>query len=216
MAIDKNAVMSEARKFAAKGLYDKAIAEWKKILSETPHDANLYNTVGDLCIKKNSRAEAVDAYKRAADILAEDGFTSKAIALYKKILNIDVNRIEVHLALGDMHAEKGLTGNALQNYKYAADYYKKGNKIAEALGIYQKMADLDPSNVAFRIKLADMYTTMNACAANLAGTFGFTRAGLTGVLCRMASSTAAFVAPRNGVVPVAVTVKTAGLVATTV
>ncbi|HEX9112920.1 MAG TPA: hypothetical protein VF888_01125, partial [Nitrospirota bacterium] len=149
--------MNEARKFAARGLYDKAIAEWKKLLNESPHDANLFNTIGDLCIKKNSRAEAVDAYKRAADILADDGFTSKAIALYKKILNIDINRIEVHLALGDMHAEKGLTGNALQNYKFAADFYKKENKIAEALGIYQKMADLDPSNVAFRIKLADMY-----------------------------------------------------------
>lgn len=157
MAIDKNSVMNEARKFAARGLYDKAIAEWKKLLNESPHDANLFNTIGDLCIKKNSRAEAVDAYKRAADILADDGFTSKAIALYKKILNIDINRIEVHLALGDMHAEKGLTGNALQNYKFAADFYKKENKIAEALGIYQKMADLDPSNVAFRIKLADMY-----------------------------------------------------------
>src|SRR5512146_1688704 len=157
MAIDKNAVINEARKFAAKGLYDKAIAEWKKVLSETPNDANLFNTIGDLCIKKNARAEAVDAYKRAADILAEDGFTSKAIALYKKILNIDINKVEVHLALGDMHAEKGLTGNALANYKYVADLYTKQNKKAEALGIYQKMADLNPDNVPFRIKLADMY-----------------------------------------------------------
>ncbi len=157
MAIDKNSVMNEARKFAAKGQYDKAIAEWKKLLSETPNDANLYNTIGDLCIKKNSRAEAVDAYKRAADILAEDGFTSKAIALYKKVLNIDIKRVEVHLALGDMHAEKGLTGNALANYKYVADLYNKENNIAKALGIYQKMADLNPDNVAFRIKLADMY-----------------------------------------------------------
>src|SRR5512146_1316070 len=122
MAIDKNFVMSEARKFAAKGLYDKAIAEWKKLLSEAPHDANLFNTIGDLCIKKNSRAEAVDAYKRAADILAGDGFTSKAIALYKKILNIDINRIEVHLAVRDMKDEKGFTSNDLKNYKYATDF----------------------------------------------------------------------------------------------
>src|SRR5512147_2247456 len=157
MAIDKNSVMNEARKFAAKGLYDKAIAEWKKLLNESPHDANLYNTIGDLCIKKNAKAEAVDAYKRAADILAEDGFTSKAIALYKKVLNIDPQKDEVHLALGDMNAEKGLTGNALENYKVVADHYKKQNNTAKALGIYQKMADLNPTNVAFRVKLAGMY-----------------------------------------------------------
>ena len=65
-------------------------------------------SIGDLCLKKNSKAEAVDAYKRAADLLAEDGFLSKAIALYKKVLNIDPDKVEVHLALGDMNAKKGL------------------------------------------------------------------------------------------------------------
>ena len=157
MAIDKNAITKEAQKFAAKGQFDKAIAEWKKLLKESPNDPNIFNTIGDLCLKKNSKAEAVDAYKRAADLLAEDGFTSKAIALYKKVLNIDNDQIEVHLALGDMNAEKGLTGNALENYKHVADHYTHQKNTVKALGIYQKMADLNPSNVAFRIKLADMY-----------------------------------------------------------
>ncbi len=157
MAVDKNTVMKEAQKFVAKGQYDKAIAEWKKLLKDSPHDANLYNTIGDLCLKKNAKADAVDAYKRAADILVEDGFTSKAIALYKKVLNIDPAKVEVHLALGDMNADKGLTGNALESYKIVADHYKKQNKMDKALGIYQKMADLNPSNVAFRLKLAEMY-----------------------------------------------------------
>jgi tetratricopeptide (TPR) repeat protein len=157
MAIDKNMIQKEAQKFVAKGQYDKAIAEWKKLLKETPNDPNLYNTIGDLSLKKNSKAEAVDAYKRAADILAADGFTSKAIALYKKTLNIDPQKIEVHLALGDLNAEKGLTGNALESYKVVADHYSKAKDTVKALGIYQKMADLNPSNVAFRIKLGDMY-----------------------------------------------------------
>src|SRR3990172_6555302 len=104
MAIDKNTVTKDAQKYVAKGQYDKAIAEWKKLLKESPNDPNIYNTIGDLCLKKNTKPEAVDAYKRAADLLAEDGFTSKAIALYKKVLNIDATRIDVHLALGDMNA----------------------------------------------------------------------------------------------------------------
>lgn len=157
MAIDKNTVAKEAQKFAAKGQYDKAIAEWKKLLKESPHDPNLYNTIGDLCLKKNAKPEAVDAYRRAADILAQDGFTSKAIALYKKVLNIDNNQAEVHLALGDMNAEKGLTGNALENYKHVADLYTQQKDTVKALRVYQKMADLNPANIAFRIKLADMY-----------------------------------------------------------
>ncbi|HEX9135385.1 MAG TPA: DUF6584 family protein, partial [Nitrospirota bacterium] len=92
-----------------------------------------------------------------ADILASDGFTSKAIALYKKVLNIDPKKIEVHLALGDLNAEKGLTGNALESYKLVADHYTHNKDTINALGIYQKMADLNPSNVSFRLKLGDMY-----------------------------------------------------------
>ena len=157
MAVDRNTIIKEAQKFASKGQFDKAIAEWRKLVKESPNDATLFNTIGDLCLKKNSKAEAVDAYKRAADLLAEDGFTSKAIALYKKVLNIDPNKVEVHLALGDMNADKGLTGNALESYKIVADHYKKKNDMPKALGIYQKMADLSPANVAFRMKLADMY-----------------------------------------------------------
>ncbi len=157
MAVDRNTIIKEAQKFAGKGQFDKAIAEWRKLVKESPNDASLFNTIGDLCLKKNSKAEAVVAYKRAADLLAEDGFTSKAIALYKKVLNIDDTQLDVHLALGDMNAEKGLTGNALENYKFVADHYKKQNNTAKALGIYQKMADLSPANVAFRVKLAEMY-----------------------------------------------------------
>jgi tetratricopeptide (TPR) repeat protein len=157
MAIDKNAVIKEAQKFVAKGQFDKAIAEWKKLVREFPNDANIFNTIGDLCLKKDAKADAVDAYKKAADILAADGFTSKAIALYKKVLNIDPKKIEAHLALADLNAEKGLTGNALESYKLVADHYKQNQEMAKALGIYQKMADLNPSNSAFRLKLADMY-----------------------------------------------------------
>jgi tetratricopeptide (TPR) repeat protein len=157
MAIDKNAVIKEAQKFAAKGQFDKAIAEWKKLVKELPNDANIFNTIGDLCLKKDAKADAVDAYKKAADILASDGFTSKAIALYKKVLNIDPKKIEVHLALADLNAEKGLTGNALESYKIVADHYIQHKEREKALGIYQKMADLNPSNSAFRLKLADMY-----------------------------------------------------------
>src|SRR5512143_3137133 len=132
MAIDRNQVIKEAQKLTAKGQFDKAIAELTKIAKESPNDANVFNTIGDLCLKKNSKPEAVEAYQKAADILAADGFTSKAIALYKKVLNIDAKKIEAHLALADLNAEKGLTGNALESYKIVADHYTQHKDKAKA------------------------------------------------------------------------------------
>ncbi len=164
MAIDKNTVMKEAQKFVAKGQFDKAIAEWKKLLKESPNDANIFNTIGDLCLKKDAKADACDAYKKAADVLAADGFTSKAIALYKKVVNIDPKQFDVHLALGDLNAEKGLSGNALESYKIVVDHYMQQKDTVKALGIYQKMADLNATNVSFRVKLGDMYAKENMAA----------------------------------------------------
>lgn len=157
MPLDRNAIIKEAQKLAAKGQYDKAISEWRRLAREFPKDANIYNTIGDLSLKKNAKDDAVDAYKKAADILSADGFTSKAIALYKKILNIDPKKVEIHIALADLNAEKGLVANALESYKIAADYYIQKNDMARALGIFQKMADLNPTNAVFRVKLAEMY-----------------------------------------------------------
>ncbi len=156
MAIDKNAITKEAQKYVAKGQYDKAIAEWKKLVKESPNDPNIFNIIGDLCLKKDSKKEAVEAYKQAGDLLAADGFTSKAIALYKKVLNIDPFQIDVHIILGDMNVEKGLIGNALENYKLVYSHYTKHNQVARSLEILQKMADMKP-DVALRLKLADMY-----------------------------------------------------------
>src|SRR5512145_1986100 len=138
MAVDRNTVIKEAQKLAGKGQFDKAVAEWRKLLKDFPSDSTIFNTIGDLCLKRGdakAKSEAVDAYSRAGTILAAEGFTSKAIALYKKVLNIDPAKIEVHLALGDLNAEKGLAGPALESYKIAADHYTKQNKQAQALGV---------------------------------------------------------------------------------
>ena len=128
MAIDKNTVIKEAQKLAGKGQFDKAIAEWRKLIKEADDNrdlSNIYNTIGDLCLKKNAKSEAADAYMRAAHLLAEEGIENKAIAVYKKVLNIDSAKIEVNLALGDLYAAKGLSGQALENYKLVADNYTK-------------------------------------------------------------------------------------------
>ena len=71
MAIDRNTVIKEAQKLAGKGQFDKAIAEWRKLVKEDPNDANVFNTIGDLCLKKNSKPDAVEAYQKAAKWLLQ-------------------------------------------------------------------------------------------------------------------------------------------------
>ncbi|MEK7824801.1 MAG: tetratricopeptide repeat protein, partial [Nitrospirota bacterium] len=157
MAIDKSKIVENAQRYTARGQIEKAIEEWQKLLSLTPNDGNVYNTVGDLHLKKNSTKEAVEEYLKAADAFNKAGFVLKTIAVYKKIIKLIPDRIDVYLKLADLNAERGLTSNAIEDYLKVSRHYAKSGQIKETLDIYKKIADLDPTNVNIKLKLAEMY-----------------------------------------------------------
>ena len=84
---DKASIMKEAQKYLARGQMDKAIAEWEKLAREYP-EGNTFNTIGDLYLKKGERSIALDSFHKAATFFKQEGFALKALALYKKILNL--------------------------------------------------------------------------------------------------------------------------------
>ncbi|HDH51463.1 MAG TPA: tetratricopeptide repeat protein, partial [Nitrospirae bacterium] len=154
--INRASITKAAQTFAAKGQIDKAIAEWQKLLKEG-HDCNVYNTVGDLYLRKKATREAIDAFAMAAAIFREDGFYLKAIALYKKILNLSPKEVEALICLAELNAEKGLIGNANENYMAAAELLIKEGSTEKAVEIYKEILKVSPSNINIRRKIADLY-----------------------------------------------------------
>ncbi len=156
MPIDKASVIREAQKYTLRGQIEKAIAEWQKLLAEA-HDGNVYNVIGDLYLKKNAKKDAVEAFLKAAEIFRSEGFYLKAMAIYKKILNINPADVDSLIALAELNAEKGLTGNANENYLIAAEISIKQGAIERALNIYQRMLKLSPLNVPLKTRIAELY-----------------------------------------------------------
>ena len=113
MAGDKDAKIEKARQLAESGKFVSAISAWRELLDETANnDANVYNTIGDLCLKNKATSDAIDAYSKAARCYLQEGFHLKAVALYKKILKLDPNRAEIYTLLGDLNVVRGLMNNA--------------------------------------------------------------------------------------------------------
>lgn len=156
MSSDKSSIIEKAQKFAAKGQIDKAIEEWQKLIAETPNDGNIYNTIGDLHLKANHTKEAISAYLKAADAFRGAGFELKSIAVYKKIVKIDPSRMDVYEKLADVHAERGLVANAIEDYLRVAKHYAKEGNMQSSIAVYRKLANLDPKNFAVRQKLAEI------------------------------------------------------------
>lgn len=156
MSSDKSSIIDKAQKLAAKGQINQAIAEWQRLIAETPNDGNIYNTIGDLHLKANQKNEATTAYLKAADAFKIAGFELKSIAVYKKIIKVDPSQMEVYEKLADVHAERGLTANAVEDYLKVAKHYVKQGDFLSALSVYRKLANLDPQNSSIRLKIAEM------------------------------------------------------------
>ena len=153
---DKSAITTTAQKFLAKGQIDMAIAEMKKLIGDGT-DGNLHNLIGDLYFRKNATQEAIEYFAKAADIFRKDGFNLKAIALYKKILNISSTEVYALIALAELNEEKGLIGNAIENYFTVADIHIKNKLTEKAFDIYQKVIKLSPENINLKHRIAGLY-----------------------------------------------------------
>ncbi|MEW6586046.1 MAG: tetratricopeptide repeat protein [Nitrospirota bacterium] len=153
---DKSAIIKEAQKYLARGQVDKAIAEWEKLVKESP-DGNTYNAIGDLYLKKGDKTNAIDSYHKAANFFRQEGFALKALALFKKILNLNPSDAGSLLALGELNEGKGLFTDAIKFYLAAADSLSKEGKKEKILEIYDKILAISPGNVPLRNKVAEIY-----------------------------------------------------------
>lgn len=153
---DKTTHIKDAQKYLAKGQIDKAIAEWEKIVQEYP-DGHNYNSVGDLYLKKGDQKNAIEAFHKAANFFRREGFSLKALALFKKVLNINSTNADALYALGELSEEKGLITDAIKYYLATADSLSKEGKKDRVFDIYEKILSLSPSNIPLRTKVAETF-----------------------------------------------------------
>ena len=156
MAIDRSTVLRSAQLFASRGQFDAAINEWKKLSTESPGDGSIFNSIGELHLKRQSTTDAVAAFIQAANAFRAEGATLKAIATFKKVLKLDPARYDVFRHLGDLNAERGLLSSAVQDYLTLGKHYLKTGKSKDALDIYKKIVSQDPSNLDAQQRVAEL------------------------------------------------------------
>jgi tetratricopeptide (TPR) repeat protein len=158
VALNKEKVMDAARKFVDKGQIDKAVKEYLRIVSEDPKDVRIWLKIGDLYSKKGAKQEATDTYLKVARFYHEQGFFLKAVAVYNQILKLDPRLVDVNLRLAELYRELGRMSEAMQHYESVAAHFHREGNTKEALETVKKLVNLDPENIATRIKLAELYS----------------------------------------------------------
>ncbi|HWK31423.1 MAG TPA: tetratricopeptide repeat protein, partial [Terriglobales bacterium] len=88
---NKAKVLASAEKAVQQGKLQNAIVEYQKVLKEDPKDLTVLNTIGDLQARVGNNPEAAKCFQKVGEQYATDGFTVKAIAMYKKLTKLDSN-----------------------------------------------------------------------------------------------------------------------------
>ena len=153
---NKQKVLSAAEKFVQQDKLQNAIAEYEKILKADPKDLTVNNTVGDLYARLGESDKAIDCFKSVGDAYASQGFTVKAIAMYKKLTKLKPT-LEGVLRLAELYTQQGLFNDARAQYLQVAEEFLRTGELEQAVRIFQKTLEMDPENVAMRMRLAEVY-----------------------------------------------------------
>jgi tetratricopeptide (TPR) repeat protein len=150
VAFDRSAVLRQAEKLAGLGKMEPAIAEYRRVLDDQPHDWKTANTLGDLCVRAGYIEQAVQHFARVADHLHGEGFFSKAAALYKKILKHQPTHEHALLQAADIAARAGLLADARAQLHAVATLRRERRDAPGVARILIRLAALDPDDVAAR------------------------------------------------------------------
>ena len=154
---NKVKVLGSAEKFVQQGKLQNAIAEYEKVVKEDPKDLTVLNTIGDLCVRVGQNEKAAEYFKRVGDQYAQNGFTVKAIAIYKKLSKLAAPTHDSIVKLAELYTQQGLFNDARAQYMLVADQLLRGGDFDQAARIFQKILELEPENTATQAKLADLY-----------------------------------------------------------
>jgi len=155
--MDKNKIIEGAAKLVAKGAFDKAIREYQKVLDLDPRDVRVLQKMGELYQKKGDNPQAASFFTRVAEVYAQDGFFLKAVALYKQVLKLNPDLVEINVKLAELHQHLGLMTEAMAFFQVVVAHHERKGDTKATFAILKKMVDLDPENVSSRLKLAELY-----------------------------------------------------------
>ena len=160
MAFNKSKALESALKYLNQGKVNQAIAEYQQILRNDPKDQATLMTVGDLYARQGDMSHALEYFERLAQVYLNDGFNSKAIAIYKKIAKLAPNEINPLEKLADLYVQQGVLSEARPLFLQIAEAHLKANRGPKAVEVLHRLLEVEPENPRVQMRLAELYNVM--------------------------------------------------------
>lgn len=169
MAFNKSKALEEAARLVSQRKLPQAIKHYQMIVEQDPQDLPLRNIVGDLLVREGNVREATREFNILAEAYTREGFTLKAIAIYKKIVKLDTDSPEPLLRLAELYAGQKFSHEANEQYAQALAICERRSLHDQAGHILRTLAARDPGNAVYQMRLAEFLQrngqAQEACAA---------------------------------------------------
>ena len=154
MPIDRALTLRNAEKLIRQGKLDAGIAEYLRIVEDSPGDWNAKNTLGDLYARAGQTEKAIEQFTEIADNLSEEGSSAKAGAIFKKILKLKPDHERALLQVAEILANQKLYADARTHLNTLIELRKAKGDARGALHARVRLGSLDPEDYDARLESA--------------------------------------------------------------
>ncbi|MBE0617364.1 MAG: hypothetical protein IH608_05505, partial [Proteobacteria bacterium] len=103
-----------AEEHFSRGQWSLALDAYLRVSSRDPGNVKILRRVADLQARVGKRGEAVETYRKMAEIYAHGGFLVQAIAIQKILLRLEPSAEGVGKTLAELYAKRGIGPRATE------------------------------------------------------------------------------------------------------
>src|SRR5262245_35155376 len=157
MAADVNKHLERAKRFLEKNRVEDAIQAYLAVLDEAPQHQEATQALGDLYARIDQADRAAVYYGMLFDLLVDPNDECKARAIYTRFLrSMPAQQARERVArYAFLQQRQNRADEAIEQYNKAGELFVAAGRDEDALFCWERMAQLEPDNLARQIRLAE-------------------------------------------------------------
>ena len=141
MAASKQRLLQNADKYLQRGSYERAIRTLKKAIQVDPRDIQVRKKLGEAYYRHGMRDDAAAEFLALADYFRSGGLLPKAVAMYKRALQIQPKRSKFRFQLAELYNELGMRADAVAHLRKLAEITQaEGKGLKHDWAFLEKLA----------------------------------------------------------------------------
>lgn len=148
------AAVNDIEKYVAHGLLTAAIEECLRVIEMVPHYLDVHRMLGEIYVKQGKTEQAITKYAILIDTYLVNGRVDDAIAIYRRILELEPNNLTYRVRLLNLLSAHGRNDELVRERTTAAESYLRLGYVDKAIQEYEQALQENPNQVPMRLNYA--------------------------------------------------------------